>query len=81
MQQSVFAPFIQYIRNQWISGDVFTVRDLSMFQMTIRANNYVEDYHYRINAKDHNLFSASLEFYLLCHLLKTEADQVVITVI
>ena len=26
------------------------------------------------------LFSASLEFYLLCHLLKTEADQVVITV-
>ena len=26
------------------------------------------------------LFSASLEFYLLCHLLKTEADQVLITV-
>ena len=26
------------------------------------------------------IFSASLEFYLLCHLLKTEADQVVITV-
>ena len=26
------------------------------------------------------IFSASLEFYLLCHLLKSEADQVVITV-
>ena len=25
-------------------------------------------------------FSFSLEFYLLCHLLKSEADQVVITV-
>ena len=25
-------------------------------------------------------FSASMEFYLLCHLLKSEADQVVITV-
>ena len=30
--------------------DVFTVRDLSIFQMT---NNYVEGYHYRINAKAH----------------------------
>ena len=24
----MFVPFIQYIRNQWIAGDVFTVRDL-----------------------------------------------------
>ena len=47
----MLAPFIQYIRNQWISGDVFTVRDLSVFQMTIRTNN--EGYHYRINAKAH----------------------------
>ena len=39
--------------NQWISGDVFTVRDLSVFQMTIRMNNDVEGYHYRINAKAH----------------------------
>ena len=49
----VFAPFIQYIRNQLISGDVFTVRNLSVFQMTIRTNNDVEGYHYRINAKAH----------------------------
>ena len=26
------------------------------------------------------MFSASLEFYLLCHLLKSEADEVVIAV-
>ena len=31
----MFAPFIQYIRNQWIAGDVFTVCNLSVFQMTI----------------------------------------------
>ena len=49
----IFAPFLQYIKNQWISGDVFTVRDLSVFQMTIRTNNDVEGYHYRINAKAH----------------------------
>ena len=30
--------------------DVFTVRDLSVFQIT---NNDVEGYHYRINAKAH----------------------------
>ena len=46
-----FAPFIQYIRNQWISGDVFTVHDMSVFQITIRTNNDVEGNHYRINAK------------------------------
>ena len=45
----IFAPFLQYIKKQWISGDVFTVRDLSVFQMTIRTNNDVEGYHYRIN--------------------------------
>ena len=49
----IFAPFLQYIKKQWISGDVFTVRNLSVFQMTIRTNNDVEGYHYRINAKAH----------------------------
>ena len=46
IQQSAFAYFIQYIRNQWIVCDAFTVRDLSVFQMTIRTNNDVEGYHY-----------------------------------
>ena len=49
----IFAHFLKYIKKQWISGDVFTVRDLSVFQMTIRTNNDVEGYHYRINAKAH----------------------------
>ena len=49
----MFAPFIQYIRNQWILGAVFTIRDLSIFQMTVRTKNDVEGYHYRINAKAH----------------------------
>ena len=38
----------------------FTVRDLSVFQMTIQTNNDVEGYHYR--------FVASATFRILCSL-------------
>ena len=47
----VFSPFINYIREQWIEGTIFTVTDLSVFGMETRTNNDVEGYHYRINSK------------------------------
>ena len=47
----VFSPFINYIREQWIEGNIFTVTDLSIFGMETRTNNDVEGYHYRINSK------------------------------
>ena len=47
----VFAPFTDYIREQWINGNIFSVSDLSVFMMETRTNNDVEGYHHRINAK------------------------------
>ena len=47
----VFSPFINYIWEQWIEGNIFTVTDLSIFGMETRTNNDVEGYHYRINSK------------------------------
>ena len=40
--------FTNYIREQWIEGNIFTVTDLSIFGMETRTNNDVEGYHYRI---------------------------------
>ena len=48
---AVFAPFVQYIQEQWISGNIFIVSDLSVFMMESRTNNDVDGYHHRINAK------------------------------
>ena len=39
----VFSPFINYIREQWIEGNIFTVTDLSIFGMETRTNNDVRD--------------------------------------
>ena len=47
----LFSPFISYIWENWIEGNIFTVTDLSIFGMEARANNDVEGYHYCINSK------------------------------
>ena len=46
-----FRGLVDYIRAQWIQGDIFTVHDISVYGLTIRTNNDVEGYHHRINAK------------------------------
>ena len=51
MSPPLYNPFINYIREQWIEGNIFTVTDLSIFGMETRTNNDVEGYHYRINSK------------------------------
>ena len=47
----VFSSFINYIWEQWIEGNTFTVTDISILGMETRTNNDVEGYHYRINSK------------------------------
>ena len=51
MSPPLYNPFTNYIREQWIEGNIFTVTDLSIFGMETRTNNDVEGYHYRINSK------------------------------
>ncbi len=45
----VVAPFVEYVRNQWIGGRIFNVGDISVFGMEARTNNDLEGYHNRIN--------------------------------
>ena len=50
--------------------------DMHCLRLIIKLHIYIYIYIYIL----YMFFSSSLEIYLLCHLLKSEADQVVITV-
>jgi len=51
-----------YVRNTWIRGPVFSPINWSVFGQSIRTNNDVEGWHYRMNHKGKR---SSLPFYLL----------------
>ena len=68
---------VAYVRATWITGNVFSPEGWSVFGQSVRTNNDVEGWHYRLNHKGQR---ASLPFYLLCCLLYQEAVSVQITV-
>ncbi|KAJ8313849.1 hypothetical protein KUTeg_008410 [Tegillarca granosa] len=68
---------VNYIQRQWMQNTVSTIPSWCLFGQTIRANNDVEGWHHRLNAK---ATEAGLGFYRLVPLLRREAELVTIKI-
>ncbi|XP_077997120.1 uncharacterized protein LOC144450394 [Glandiceps talaboti] len=64
---------MDYVHNTWIASDIWPASSWSVFGQSIRTNNDVEGWHYRLNRKAKK---GSLNVYLLIELLHEEASMV-----
>lgn len=62
---------VEYISQQWIKGNVFHIRDWSVFDQAVRTNNDLEGWHNALNRRAHG--RSHLPFYMLVELLHQEA--------
>ncbi|XP_078320426.1 uncharacterized protein LOC144621355 [Crassostrea virginica] len=64
---------VVYLERQWIQHQMFRPASWTVYRQTVRANNDVEGWHHRANAK---VGQRSCSFYRLCSLLLREAQLV-----
>ncbi|XP_045212437.2 uncharacterized protein LOC123563591, partial [Mercenaria mercenaria] len=68
---------VDYVNSKWISGNIWRPDNWSVFRETVRTNNDVEGWHRGINSRANG---SKLPFYVLVPLLRSEAEDVTITV-
>ena len=66
---------MDYVNNTWMESEMWPPQTWSIFGQSVRTNNDVEGWHYRLNRKAKK---GSLNFYLLVELLHNEAEMITI---
>ncbi|KAH3693919.1 hypothetical protein DPMN_081358 [Dreissena polymorpha] len=66
-----------YVDRTWINGNLWRPENWSVFRETVRTNNDVEGWHRGLNNRANG---SKLPFYVMVPLLRTEADDVTLTV-
>ena len=64
-----------YVKNTWLSSNIWKLKNISVYQRLVRANNDTEGYHYRLNKKCGN----HPPFYKLLEVLYSESNFVNVT--
>ena len=69
-QNSKVVPLTGYIESTWLKSSVWSIREWSVYNQSVRTNNNVEVWHHRLNVR---AGKPSLSLYVMVPLLHREA--------